>query len=96
MFGPYEHLYPIVVGDHRFNVPEYNSLLRALQYVELNTRCVRLPWKNFCWNNTKGCCVVRFRERPGAPEVAGRACTLRVHPGLVVTELPRGGRRCMP
>ncbi len=96
LFGPYRYLYPIDVEGDRFLVPERNYVLRALQYVEIKHRAVRLPYWDYCWNNTVGCCEMTYRASPEEPEQIGRACRVEVQPGMQIVKLPKGGRRCAP
>jgi hypothetical protein len=92
LFGAYRSLLPIVIEGQRWLVPENNSVLRALQYLELEHRCVKMAWGNYCWNDTKGCCEMTYCP-PGDPGPrAGRACQVLVQPGLQIFTLPKGGR----
>jgi hypothetical protein len=93
LFGEYRFLVPIFVQGTRMLVPEKNSVLRALQYLDLRERTVRMDWGRYCWNDTKGCCEMTFR-RPGTDPSKGRACLVTVEPGLEIIELPAGGRLC--
>lgn len=92
LFGEYRCLLPILVEGERMLVPENNSLLRALQFVELKSARLKLDWGRYCWNDTKGCCEVLVRS--GTQEMTTRACKLGVSAGLEVLRLPKGGRRC--
>jgi len=94
LFGAYRRLYALDVLGRRFWVPEDNSVLRVLQFVELETGAVKLPYKDYCWDDTDGCCLMRYREGPDAPERNGRACVVRARPGMQITKLPKGGKRC--
>jgi hypothetical protein len=92
LFGEYEVLYPIVVEGRRFYVPAEISLLRACQFLEIKHRAVRMPWGQYCWNNTTGCCESTIKRGEAIEQV--RACQTRVKPGLEVLKLPKGGRLC--
>jgi len=92
LYGDYRHLVPITVGGTRRLVPEDNSVLRVLQYLEVKERCVRLEWGKYCWNDTQGCCQIMYRPEPGARTKSGRACTTTATPGLEIVQLPPGGR----
>lgn len=96
LFGRFRLLYPIVVEGRRFEVPEATSVLRACQYIEMKDRAVRMPWRDYCWNDTDGCCEMTYKEKPDGPELSGRACRIRVKPGMEITRLPKGGRTCAP
>jgi hypothetical protein len=92
LFGPYRYLIPIEVEGIRMLVPENNSALRALQYLELTQGSVRLDWGRYCWNDTKGCCAITIAAQGGPVEV--RACRTPATAGLSILTLPPGGRRC--
>jgi hypothetical protein len=94
LFGEYRHLIPIVVCGERMEVPENNSVLRALQYLELKHQRVKLDWGRYCWNNTNGCCEMSYRERHDEAPRPARACLVQVKPRLEIVELPKGGRVC--
>ena len=94
LFGEYRLLFPILIEGRRFLVPEDNYVLRAIQYVEIKHRAVQMPWWDYCWNNTTGCCEMRYKESPDAPERTGRACCTPVKPGMEIVTLPKGGKMC--
>jgi hypothetical protein len=92
LFGAYEKLYRVTVEGREFWVPEKNCVLRSCQYIEMYSRVLRMPWRDYCWNNTDGCCEMSYRETPGAPLSTGRACRVAVTPGMEIVRLPKGGR----
>lgn len=93
LFGEYRALVPLVVlGEPRW-VPEHNTVLRALQYLELREGAVRLDWGRYCWNDTKGCCALWVRA-PDEEAHLARACRTPATEGLELVSLPAGGRRC--
>lgn len=96
LFGPYRFLYPILIEGQEFLVPEDNTVLRALQYVEIKNRAIRLPYWDYCWNDTVGCCEMTYKEGPDEPEQTGRACCMAIRPGFEIVRLPKGGRFCGP
>jgi hypothetical protein len=96
LFGEYRQLYPVIVEGRRFLVPEDNCVLRACQFIEMYENAVRMPWRDYCWNNTTGCCEFAYREEPGGPELIGRACQIQARPGMEIVRLPKGGRSCAP
>jgi hypothetical protein len=96
LFGEFRFLYPIVVEGRRFAVPAENCVLRACQYIEMKERALRMPWRDYCWNDTDGCCEMTYRERPDGPALFGRACRVPVKPGMEIIRLPKGGRACAP
>lgn len=92
LFGPYEALVPMIVLGEVAHVPEGNSILRALQYLEIQTGRVRLDWGRYCWNDTKGCCALTVRR--DGEQISVRACRTLATDGLELVTLPAGGRRC--
>ena len=46
MFEPYERLIEIKIFGRSFNVPENNSILRCLQFLEMEA----ISYGDFCWN----------------------------------------------
>ncbi len=94
LFGDFRQLLPIEVEGVRCLVPEGNSVLRALQYCELEHRNLRMEWGRYCWNDTVGCCAMSYRPTPEAELRVGRACQVQVRAGLQIVLLPRGGRLC--
>jgi hypothetical protein len=92
LYGPFRRLLPVHHEGRVLWMPEGNSVLRGLQYVETRTGAVHLAWGRYCWNDTVGCCELRYRSAPGEEEATGRACRLPVASGLELVTLPRGGR----
>ena len=91
LFGNYKKLIPINIEGRIFHVPEKNTVLRALQYLEIRKKKLTMKWGRFCWNNTVGCCELSYRSSTQEPETRGRGCQILVKPGLHITELPKGG-----
>jgi hypothetical protein len=94
LFGAFKTLCRITVEGRDFWVPEGISVLRACQYIEMKERAVRMPWRDYCWNNTQGCCDMTYRETKEKESVVGRACLVKTTPGMELVRLPKGGRSC--
>ncbi len=92
LYGNYQHLVPITIEDDLHYLPENNSILRCLQYLEVNQAKVRMAWGKYCWNNTVGCCEMKYRPTPESEVITGRACQVKIQPGLQIIVLPKGGR----
>jgi hypothetical protein len=92
LFGPYQNLYRITVEGRVFWVPEHTVVLRSCQFIEMYEQAVRMPWKDYCWNNTQGCCEMTYREHKDGPELTARACRTMTRPGMEIVKLPKGGR----
>lgn len=92
LFGAYQNLYRITLDGREFWVPEKNCVLRSCQFIEMYDRAVRMPWRDYCWNDTNGCCEFSYRENKEGPILTGRACRTPVKPGMELVSLPKGGR----
>ena len=92
LFGDYKKLIPIFVEGRMFHVPEANTVLRALQYLEIRKQVLTMKWGRFCWSDTVGCCQFSYRNSADEPEHQAQGCQLLVKPGLEITRLPKGGR----
>lgn len=94
LFGPYRNLVRVIVEGRVFYVPEGTSLLRSCQYIEMKHRAVRMPWRDYCWNDTTGCCETTIKPSANAERIVDRACRVVVRPGMEIVRLPKGGRTC--
>lgn len=96
LFGRFRELHRIIVEGRPFHVPAQNVVLRACQHIEMYERALRMPWRDYCWNNTEGCCEMTYKETAAGPEIVGRACRVLVKPDMEIVRLPKGGRSCTP
>jgi hypothetical protein len=85
LYEPYSRLIPIYYKGKEYEVPENNTLLRVLQY--LNSE---VAYGNFCWNGDCRNCQVIIRRDAGSQEVTALACLTKVVPGLHIIKLPPG------
>lgn len=85
LFEPYSKLIPVYYKDKEYMVPENNTLLRALQY--LNSE---VAYGNFCWNGDCRNCQIIIRRESDSQEVTALACLTKVVPGLHIVKLPLG------
>ena len=85
LFRPYERLIEIRILGKRFEVPEKNTLLRALQF--LNPKAI--AYGRFCWNQECQLCRVSYvmpgREAAGPREIL--ACKVWGAQGMRITKL---------
>ena len=84
LYEPYSRLIPIYYKGKEYLVPENNTLLRALQY--LNSE---VAYGNFCWNGDCRNCQIVIRRDTG-PEVTALGCLTKVVSGLQIVKLPLG------
>src|SRR3990172_13185717 len=85
IFEPYSKLIPIHFKGKQFMVPENNTLLRVMQY--LNSE---VAYGNFCWNGDCRNCQIIIRRDVESQAVTALACLTKVVPGLHIIKLPLG------
>ena len=84
MFEPYERLVKITICGQERAVPENNSILRALQYLDMET----ISYGDFCWNGECINCQVWIKS--GNKEKAVIACRTNVSDGMEIVKLSEG------
>jgi hypothetical protein len=85
LFEPYSKLVPVLIKGKQYMVPENNTLLRGLQY--LNSE---VAYGNFCWNGDCRNCQIVIRRDAEGPEVTALGCLTKVVSGLQILKLPPG------
>ena len=85
LYEPYSRLIPIFYKGKEYAVPENNTLLRVLQY--LNSE---VAYGNFCWNGDCRNCQIIIRRDIESQEVTALACLTKVVAGLHIIKLPPG------
>lgn len=84
IFEPYERLIKIKILDLVREVPENNSILRGLQYLDMDA----ISYGDFCWNGECINCQVWIKN--GDKEKAVIACRTNVEEGMEIVRLSRG------
>lgn len=79
IFEPYEKLIEINVLGRRMMVPENNSILRGLQYVEMES----VSYGDLCWNGECLNCRVVVKDQSGKEKTV-IACRTNAEPGMTV------------
>jgi hypothetical protein len=82
---PYEKLIPVVINGRTYEVPENNTLLRVLQYMNLE-----LAYTKYCWNGDCRNCAFRYVSRRTGKEVEALGCQMRCFTNIQITRLPEG------
>lgn len=82
IFEPYEKLIEIEVLGRRMMVPENNSILRGLQFVEMES----VSYGDFCWNGECLNCRVAVKDQSGKERTV-IACRTNAEPGMTVISL---------
>ena len=83
LLAPYDRLIDVTIEGRRCRVPENNTLLRVLQYLDVDLYPCRLCWNGDC----DGCRSVILHPTSGA-EVSVKACTTLVKDGMEVRSMP--------
>ncbi|MBV9608989.1 MAG: (2Fe-2S)-binding protein [Acidobacteria bacterium] len=91
IFRPYAKLLKLAIKDKVYEVPESNTLLRALQYLAPDT----VPYGRFCWNEECQYCRVTYESSPHTSRHTALACKLMVHDGMRVVEMADEIRWCL-
>jgi len=81
IFVPYDRLIEIDICGTVFSVPENNSILRCLQFLEMET----ISHGDFCWNGECINCQVWIKN--GDKEKAVMACRTDVVEGMEIVRL---------
>lgn len=85
LFEPYSRLIPVYIKNREYMVPENNTLLRVLQYLN-----EEVAYGNFCWNGDCRNCQILIRRDADSQDVMALACLTKVVPGLHIIKLPPG------
>ncbi len=80
MFEPYERLVSIEINGKAHGVPENNSILRGLQFVDMEA----ISYGDFCWNGECLNCQVWIKN--GDKEKAVMACRTNVIDGMQIVK----------
>lgn len=85
LYEPYSKLIPIYIKGKEYMVPENNTLLRVLQFLN-----EEVAYGNYCWNGDCRNCMIVIKRTADSQEVTAIACLTKVVPGLHITKLPLG------
>lgn len=81
IFEPYENLLTIELCGVSREVPENNTILRGLQYLDIEA----ISYGEFCWNGECLNCQVWIKN--GDKEKAVMACRTEVHKGMEIVRI---------
>ena len=84
IFEPYERLVKIRILGLEREVPENNSLLRGLQFLDMES----ISYGDFCWNGECLNCQVWIKN--GEKEKAVIACRTNVEEGMEIVRMSEG------
>lgn len=81
IFEPYDRLVTINICGAEHQVPENNTILRGLQYLDME----RISEAELCWNGECLDCQVWIKN--GDKEKAAMSCRTNVADGMVITRI---------
>ncbi len=84
---PYEKLIPVTINGKVYQVPENNTLLRILQFMNCE-----MTYSKYCWNGDCRNCAFRYISRRTGQEVEALGCQMRCFPNINITQPPDGVR----
>ncbi len=84
IFEPYDRLVQIKLLGELREVPENNSILRGLQFLDMES----ISYGDFCWNGECLNCQVWIRN--GEKERAVIACRTNVEDGMEIVRVSEG------
>jgi len=84
IFEPYERLVNIKLLGHVRQVPENNSILRGLQFLDMEA----ISYGDFCWNGECINCQVWIKS--GDKEKAVIACRTNAEDGMEIVRVSEG------
>ena len=84
IFEPFSKLVTITLCGQERRVPENNSILRGLQYLDMEA----ISYGDFCWNGECINCQVWIKN--GEKEKAVIACRTNVEEGMEIVRLSEG------
>ena len=83
IFAPYERLIEVDILGRKYRVPENNSILRCLQYLELEA----ISNADLCWNGECLNCQVWIENRDKAKAVI--ACRVDATEGMSIVKISK-------
>lgn len=81
IFEPYERLIEITICGEQKSVPENNSILRCLQFLDVH----RISNADLCWNGECLDCQVWIKN--GEKEKAVMSCRTKATEGMDITRI---------
>jgi ferredoxin len=81
LFEPFDKLIEIKVMGQKFAVPENNTIMRCLQYIDIDA----VSYGDFCWNGECLNCQVWIRN--GEKEKAVLACRTNAFPDMEIVRV---------
>jgi predicted molibdopterin-dependent oxidoreductase YjgC len=83
LLEPFDKLVQVTIEGRCREVPANNSVLRVLQYLEVDLYPCRLCWNGDCDN-----CRFTYLDPATGSEVTARGCETGVCPGMQILRIP--------
>lgn len=83
LLEPFERLVQICVQGREHAVPENNTVLRSLQFLDVDLYPCRLCWNSDCDN-----CRFDYIDPVSGAEVTARGCETTIWEGMSITRIP--------
>jgi hypothetical protein len=83
LLEPWDRLIPIRITGRTHLVPENNTVLRVLQYLDVDLYPCRLCWNGDCDN-----CRFTYRDPQNGEEVSAKGCGTVVYEGMEIVSIP--------
>lgn len=83
LLDPWEKLISVTIEGHALELPERNTVLRLLQYLEVDLYPCRLCWNGECDN-----CRFTFIDPATQEEFSAKSCLTEATDGMNITRIP--------
>ena len=83
LLDPWEKLISVTIEGQRLDLPEKNTVLRLLQYLEVDLYPCRLCWNGECDN-----CRFTFVDPESHAELSAKSCLTEATDGMKITRIP--------
>ena len=83
LLDPWEKLISVTIEGQRLDLPEKNTVLRLLQYLEVDLYPCRLCWNGECDN-----CRFTFVDPETHEELSAKSCLTEATDGMNITRIP--------
>lgn len=81
LFGEIDHLVPIKIGDHEYQVPDKLEMLRVFQFLEFS-----IDYSRLCWNASCQRCYIDYEKK--GKKFRALSCRTKSFEGMNVSKLP--------
>ena len=83
LLEPFDRLIRVSIDGRSLELPSSNTILRILQYLDVDLYPCRLCWNGDCEN-----CIVTWIDATTGQEVSDKSCITELVDGMRITKLP--------